>query len=86
MSVTTYNHDCTPSSPPLTSTHPYCAPPLSLQLGYVNVNLAEYAGAGLTQRKYLLQSYGEHKQRADNSILKVSVCMKQTSGDVVFKA
>ena len=56
------------------------------KLGYVDVNLAEYAGAGLTQRKYLLQSYSEHKQRTDNSILKVSVCMKQTSGDVVFKA
>ena len=42
------------------------------QLGYVDVNLAEFAGSGATCRNYLLQSYNEKKRKPDNSILKVS--------------
>ena len=56
------------------------------QLGFVKINLAEYAGAGETRRKYLLESYNEHKHRPDNSILKVMISLKQVSGDVLFKA
>ena len=58
----------------------------SNQLGYVKINLAEYAGSGDTQRKYLLESYNERLHKPDNSILKVKISLKQTSGDVVFKA
>lgn len=56
------------------------------QLGYVRINLAEFAGAGVVQRKYLLDSYNEHKHKPDNSILRVKIMLKQTSGDVLFKA
>lgn len=56
------------------------------QLGYVQINLAEFAGAGIVQRKYLLESYNEHKHKPDNSILRVKVILRQTSGDVLFKA
>ena len=56
------------------------------QLGFVKLNLAEYAGAGETQRKYLLESYNENKHKPDNSILKVKIFLRQTSGDVLFKA
>ena len=58
----------------------------ALQLGYVSINLAEFAGAGVVQRKYLLESYNEHKHKPDNSILRVKVALRQTSGDVLFKA
>ena len=44
---------------------------LSSQLGFVKLNLAEYAGAGVKQRKYLLESYNENKHKPDNSLLKV---------------
>ena len=56
------------------------------QLGYVKINLAEYAGAGERERKYLLESYNERVHKPDNSILKVKISLRQTSGDVVFKA
>ena len=56
-----------------------------LQLGYVKINLAEYAGAGATQRKYLLESYNESKHKPDNSILQVTIALRQTSGDSLFK-
>jgi len=56
------------------------------KLGFVKLNLAEYAGAGETQRKYLLESYNENKHKPDNSILKVKIALRQTSGDVLFKA
>ena len=62
---------------------PVCLP---IQLGYVKINLAEYAGAGDMQRKYLLESYNERLHKPDNSILKVKICLRQTSGDVLFKA
>lgn len=56
------------------------------KLGYVPINMAEFAGAGVVQRKYLLESYNEHKHKPDNSILRVKVMLRQTSGDVLFKA
>jgi hypothetical protein len=57
-----------------------------VKLGYVDVNLSEYAGAGECQRRYLLQSYNDNKRRPDNSILKVTVSLKVISGGPVFKA
>lgn len=55
------------------------------KLGYIKINLAEYAGAGATQRKYLLESYNENKHKPDNSILQVTISLRQTSGDSLFK-
>ena len=40
----------------------------------------------MVQRKYLLESYNENKHKPDNSILRVKVALRQTSGDVLFKA
>lgn len=80
------------SSPLVRQSLPICTYPcLTLshahtQLGFVKLNLAEYAGAGETQRKYLLESYNENKHKPDNSILKIKISLRQTSGDVLFKA
>lgn len=38
----------------------------------MKINLAEYAGAGEMERKYLLESYNESKHKPDNSVIKVS--------------
>lgn len=40
--------------------------------GFVDINLAEFAGAGSTSRRYLLEGY-DSKNRQDNSTLKVSI-------------
>ena len=80
------------SSPLVRQSLPICTYPClilshaHIQLGFVKLNLAEYAGAGETQRKYLLESYNENKHKPDNSILKVKISLRQTSGDVLFKA
>jgi len=51
-------------------------------LGYADINLAEFAGAGATCRSYLLQSYNEKKRKPDNSIVKVKLVTKDS---VVFE-
>ena len=57
------------------------------QLGYVKVNLAEYAGVGVGHRKYLLQSYNENKHKPDNSLLNVSINMtKQQCWHVFYSS
>ncbi|KAJ8039532.1 hypothetical protein HOLleu_17282 [Holothuria leucospilota] len=56
-----------------------------MKCGFVNVNLAEYAGSGSMTRRYLLEGY-DSSNRQDNSILKVSVEMTLLSGDPLFKA
>ena len=71
---------------PHSYTHTLYIPHTHLQLGYVKINLAEYAGAGDRVRKYLLESYNERLHKPDNSILKVKISLRQTSGDVLFKA
>lgn len=56
------------------------------KLGYVDVNLAEFAGGGSASRRYILEGYHDNKnQRQDNSILKVNIKMSLTSGDPLFK-
>lgn len=55
------------------------------KLGFVDLNLAEFAGAGTTSRRYLLEGY-DAKHRQDNSILKVTLDMTLLSGDPCFKA
>ena len=55
------------------------------KLGFADVNLAEFAGAGATCRRYLLEGY-DSKQRQDNSMLKLNIEMSILSGDPCFKA
>lgn len=47
-----------------------------MKCGFVNVNLAEYAGSGSMTRRYLLEGY-DSSNRQDNSVLKVcaNVCV-----------
>jgi hypothetical protein len=54
------------------------------KLGFADVNLAEFAGGGLTSRKYLLEGY-DSKRRQDNSTLKLNIDISLLSGDPLFK-
>lgn len=54
------------------------------KLGYADINLSEFAGAGILSRKFLLNGY-DYKNRQDNSTLKVTIEMTLVSGDPVFK-
>ncbi|XP_051899939.1 protein FAM102A-like isoform X2 [Pristis pectinata] len=56
-----------------------------VKLGFVDLNLAEFAGAGSTARCCLLEGYDTKNTRQDNSILKVSISMQLLSGDPCFK-
>ncbi|XP_013783924.1 protein FAM102A-like isoform X2 [Limulus polyphemus] len=55
-----------------------------LKLGFVDLNLAESAGAGVHTRRCLLEGY-DAKHRQDNSILQVTLQMTLLSGDPCFK-
>ena len=44
---------------------------ISMQLGFADLNLAEFAGSGSTTRRCLLEGYDTKNTRQDNSILKV---------------
>ncbi|XP_064457230.1 early estrogen-induced gene 1 protein-like [Ornithodoros turicata] len=55
------------------------------KLGFADLNLVEYAGQGVTSRRYLLEGY-DTRHRQDNSVLKVSLGMTLLSGDPCFKA
>ena len=57
----------------------------SQKLGFADVNLAQYAGAGSSSRRYLLGGYNS-KSRQDNSTLKLNISMTLLSGDPCFKA
>ncbi|KAK2178454.1 hypothetical protein NP493_543g03025 [Ridgeia piscesae] len=57
----------------------------SQKLGFADVNLAEYAGAGSSFRRYLLKGY-DSRSRQDNSMLKINISMTLLSGDPCFKA
>ena len=54
------------------------------KIGFVDLNLAEFAGSCQTCRHCLLEGYDE-KNRLDNSILKIVVGMQLLSGDPLFK-
>ena len=54
------------------------------KLGFVDVNLSEFAGCGKQSGKYLLEGYTS-LTRLDNSILKFYIDMQLISGDPVFK-
>lgn len=56
------------------------------KLGFVDVDLAEFAGCGLTSKMYLLEGYKDTKiHRQDNSTLKVQVDCNLIKGDPLFK-
>lgn len=54
------------------------------KLGFIDLNLAEFAGSGLTSRKCLLEGY-DTRHRQDNSMLNVSIRMYMIQGDILFK-
>lgn len=54
------------------------------KLGFADINLAEFAGAGFTSRNFLLEGY-DSKRRQDNSMLKIHIDMTLLSGDPLFK-
>ena len=54
------------------------------KLGFVDVNLSEFAGCGKQSGKYLLEGYTS-LTRLDNSILKFFIDMQLISGDPLFK-
>ncbi|KJE89039.1 hypothetical protein CAOG_08428 [Capsaspora owczarzaki ATCC 30864] len=56
------------------------------KLGYVQVDLAEFAGAGSTVRRYILNAHNSATQRQDNSILTITMALTLKSGDPLFKA
>ncbi|MBN3287952.1 F102B protein, partial [Polyodon spathula] len=55
------------------------------KLGFADLNLAEFAGSGITKRRCLLEGYDTKHVRQDNSILKVLISMQLKSGDPCFK-
>ncbi|RUS87105.1 hypothetical protein EGW08_005105 [Elysia chlorotica] len=54
------------------------------KLGYVDLNLAQFAGGGRQSKRYLLEAY-DTKNRQDNSNIKIGVELSLISGDPVFK-
>lgn len=54
------------------------------KLGFVDVNLSEYACCGRQSGRYLLEGYSS-LTRLDNSILKFFIDMQLLSGDPLFK-
>jgi hypothetical protein len=55
------------------------------KLGFVDIDLAQFAGCGLTTRRYLLEGYNDKKHRQDNSTLKLQVDCTLLTGDPLFK-
>lgn len=55
------------------------------KLGFIDLNLAEFAGSGLIARRCLLEGY-DTRHRQDNSMLCVAIKMHMLSGDILFKA
>ncbi len=54
------------------------------KLGFVDLNLAEFAGAGCITKKTILEGY-DTRHRQDNSMLLVTIKMHMLSGDILFK-
>lgn len=55
------------------------------KLGFVDLNMAEFAGSGSTVRCCILEGYDTKNTRQDNSVLKVTIGMTLLSGDPCFK-
>lgn len=56
----------------------------SHKLGFVDINLSEFAGSGIQKRKSLLEGY-DTKHRQDNSTLEIMIDMTLVSGDPIYK-
>ena len=56
----------------------------SHKLGFVDINLSEFAGGGVQKRKFLLEGY-DSKHRQDNSTLEIEIDMTLVSGDPIYK-
>merc|ERR1719245_628801 len=54
------------------------------KLGFVDVNLAEYAGAGPNTRRYILQAY-DSSHRMDNSMVQISMNITLKDGPLIFR-
>ena len=55
------------------------------KLGFVDVNLAEFAGAGPSTRRYILQAYSD-SHRMDNSMVQLSMNITLKEGhDFIFR-
>lgn len=54
------------------------------KLGFIDLNLAEFAGSGLTRQRCLLEGY-DTRHRQDNSQLCFTIKMYMLSGDPLFK-
>lgn len=54
------------------------------KLGFTDINLAEYAGAGPSTQRYILQPY-DLNHRLDNSILQVTLNITLKEGDTIFQ-
>ncbi|KAF7998037.1 hypothetical protein HCN44_009435 [Aphidius gifuensis] len=54
------------------------------KLGFTDLNLAEFAGAGICRRRCLLEGY-DARHRQDNSMLRVTIKMNMLVGDILFK-
>ena len=50
----------------------------------MDVNLAEYAGAGPSTQRYILQPY-DSSHRLDNSIVQLTVNITLREGDTIFQ-
>jgi len=54
------------------------------KIGFVDVDLAEYAGAGPSTQRYILQAYDQH-HRLDNSMVQLTLNITLREGDPVFQ-
>jgi len=53
------------------------------KIGFVDLDLAEYAGAGPSTQRYILQAY-DTSHRLDNSLLQITLNITLREGDIVF--
>ena len=54
------------------------------KIGFVDINLAEYAGAGPSTQRYILQAY-DQSHRLDNSMLELTLNITLREGDTIFQ-
>lgn len=54
------------------------------KLGFTDINLAEYAGAGPSTQRYILQPY-DLSHRLDNSIVQITLNIILKEGDTIFQ-
>jgi len=54
------------------------------KIGFVDLDLAEYAGAGPSIQRYILQAY-DLNHRLDNSLLQITLNVVLKEGDIVFQ-